>query len=609
MRALQIERAGRREDFHFTLRGVIDAEGARSLDRLLLNCQGRGARRVRLDFAKVESVSSLGISVLSRWGKVYEETDRRIELNGVAPEVQATLQSSGAIVYIANAPAVEESRGAGEARGAGESRGAAEVVAESRGAAEVVAESPPEGPAAPPRATGKGKVEASRAEASRAEASPAEAPVGPELASVQSKLKRKIVEFRNLFEITQALNLAQDLDEVLNLFGLSVMGQFGLERLALFLCDPDRDGHLVPRHVRGFPQNHFQDFIIPWIAFRKFGPDRAFVTLADVESRQGGSEELEALRESGFEWGVLLWVRRDLEGVLFVGGRGSRRKFGEDDRDLLTILAHQGAVAISNARVQRAQEERNLGLVRGMMALIESRDGYAKGSTERVVRYVSAVARLLDYPKEHLKSLVYGAVLRDIGMITVSGLILKNPAHLSEEEWTLIKQHPLRGAQILEEMNFPKEVIAIVLNHHERWGGEGYPNGIRGQEIPLGARIVSLVDAYVAMTSERPYRRALPYEKARQVIAENWGSPFDPSVIEIFLSVLDKIERRTRLRSGQPPPAGSGAGAAPDSGADAAVGSIDPLASGATIPADRGAGGEGPPAPGSGPAMEAESRR
>ncbi|HXF59370.1 MAG TPA: HD domain-containing phosphohydrolase, partial [Candidatus Saccharimonadales bacterium] len=444
------------------------------------------------------------------------------------------------------------------------------------------------------------------AQAPKPEVHAVEAPVGPEMASLQSKLKRKIVEFRNLFEITQALNLAQDLDEVMNLFGLSVMGQFGLERLALFLVDPDKDGHLVPRHVRGFPQAHFQDFVIPWTVFRRFGPDRSFVTLAELEGKQNGAEEVEALRETGFEWAILMWVRRDLEGVLFVGGRGSRRKFGEDDRDLLTILSHQGAVAISNARVQRAQEERNLGLVRGMMALIESRDGYAKGSTERVVRYVSAVARLLDYPKEHLKSLVYGAVLRDIGMITVSGLILKNPAHLSEEEWSLIKQHPIRGAQILEEMNFPKEVIAIVLNHHERWGGEGYPSGIRGQEIPLGARIVSLVDAYVAMTSERPYRRALPYEKARQVIAENWGSPFDPSVVEIFLNVLDKIERRTRLKAGQPAPPSEAVAPNATGSAEGGLDAIDPLASGATLHGHEPS--DSPDSAGAGPTVEAETR-
>lgn len=586
MRALQIERLGPRDDFHFALRGVIDAEGARSIDRLLLNCQGRSAPCVRLDLAQVESISTLGISVLSRWGRVYEKTERRIELNGLAPEVQATLQQSGAIVYVANTMPTAS---------------AIAVAAET-------APSPPV-PRPPDRLVEPPGITVDPDPARRFQATPLDAPTGPELASLQSKLKRKIVEFRNLFEITQALNLAQDLDEVLNLFGLSVMGQFGLERLALFLSDPDKDGHLVPRHVRGFAQNHFQDFTVPWTAFRRFAPDRSFVALHEMEGKQSGSEEIEALRESGFEWAILLWVRRDLEGVLFLGGRGSRKKFEEDERDLLTILSHQGAVAISNARVQRAQEERNLGLVRGMMALIESRDGYAKGSTERVVRYVSAVARLLDYPKEYLKSLVYGAVLRDIGMITVSGLILKNPAHLSEEEWALIKQHPLRGAQILEEMNFPKEVIAIVLNHHERWGGEGYPNGIRGQEIPLGARIVSLVDAYVAMTSERPYRRALPYEKARQVIAENWGSPFDPSVIEVFLTVLDKIERRTRLREGQPLPEAAGTAAGAEPGPAGGSAALDPLASGATIPLEKDPAPDRSTKFGSGPAMEAETRR
>ncbi|HZE18769.1 MAG TPA: HD domain-containing phosphohydrolase, partial [Candidatus Angelobacter sp.] len=445
MKALQIERIGDANDFHFSLKGVLDDHGARTLDQVLLKCQSKGAGMVRLDFTGVESVSSFGISVLSRWGKVYASTERRLELCGVAKEIQASLQSPGAIVYVENKHEKHEKQEKHE-----------EPEKQEKHHVETAHAKPAPGPA--PKTL---RFPAAPETPSPKVVPAAEAPVGPEMANLQSKLKRKIVEFRNLFEITQALNLAQDLDEVMNLFGLSVMGQFGLERLALFLVDPDKDGHLVPRHVRGFPQAHFQDFVIPWTVFRKFGPDRSFVTMQDLEGKQGGADEVEALRETGFEWAILMWVRRDLEGVLFVGGRGSRRKFGEDDRDLLTILSHQGAVAISNARVQRAQEERNLGLVRGMMALIESRDGYAKGSTERVVRYVSAVARLLDYPKEHLKSLVYGAVLRDIGMITVSGLILKNPAHLSEEEWALIKQHPIRGAQILEEMNFPKEVIAI----------------------------------------------------------------------------------------------------------------------------------------------------
>ena len=535
MKALRIERLGSREEFRFALHGEVDATGARAIDRVLFECQARGARDVSLDFTGVSLISTLGTAVLARQGRVYQETERRIIVNGLSAAVRAALNEVEAILYEENGATVAPSAAAPAAPSTPATAAAAEAAA----------------PAAPPSG----------------------------VVALQSQLRRKIVEFRNLFEITRALNLALDLDEVLNLFSLSVMGQFGVERLALFLTDPDRGGILSPRQVRGFAQDHFRDFLIPPDVIESVVSEQPFFTMGDGEDGDESRVSIQALRQSGLEWGVALRVRRDLIGVLFIGGRSGRKGFQEDERDLLTILAHQGAVAIANARFYRAQEERNLGLVRGMMALIESRDTYAKGSTERVVRYVTAVARLLSYPKESLKSLIYGAVLRDIGMITVSGLILKNPAHLSEHEWALIKQHPIRGAQILEEMNFPKEVLEVVTNHHERWGGEGYPTGLKGHEIPLGARVVSLVDAYVAMTSERPYRRSLPYEKARQVIAENWGAPFDPAIVDVFLDVLDKIEKRSRVRAGEAAPLPE-----PDPNQSAERAELDPLSAGATIP-------------------------
>ena len=521
MKALHIERVGSRDRFRFRLEGVLDPVGARSVDRLLFECQARGARAVHLEFHKVTSICTLGISVLTRQGKVYADTERTIHVTGLASQIRAALLQSEAILYEPNeedpeAPAADAAPGA-------------EATPEKT--------VPPPVPEVIPPPT-----------------RPTVVSVTPdaEIAALQSKLKRKLVEFRNLFEITRALNLAHDLDETLNLFSLSVMGQFGVERLAVFLPETRQPEILVPRQVRGFAHEHFKGFTIPAARFASIPPERTFLTLAELLDSERGGESLEVLRASGFEWIVLLPVRRDLEGLVLLGGRGTRRGFQEDERDLLSTLANQAAVAIANARHHRTVEDRNLGLVRGMMSLVESRDVYARGTTERVVRYVSATAKLLHVPKASLKSLVYGAVLRDIGMITVSHLILKNPAHLSDDEWALIKQHPVRGAKIIEEMDLPKDVIEVVLHHHERWGGEGYPSALRGTEIPLGARIVSLVDSYVAMTADRPYRRALPFDKARQVIAENWGTPFDPTVVEAFLQVLDKIERRSRQRQAVP---------------------------------------------------------
>jgi anti-anti-sigma regulatory factor len=576
VKELKIERVGSRDRFRFTLEGVIDGQGARSLDRLLFECQARGARAVHLDFSRVTSISTLGSNVLARQGRVYEETERKIHVTGLAPEIRAALAEVEAILYESNAQEAPAPAAPAQPKTGAPSASATpsfSTAASAEPAPGSAAQKP--GPVVPraPLEVIPANGAPLRATAGQTLSTGA---VPPELASLQSKLKLKIVEFRNLFEITRALNLALDIDEVLNLFSLSVMGQFGVDRLAVFLSDSRREGILLPKQVRGFAHGHFQDFAIPPGPFRTAAAEQSFFRMSDVSDTEGSGETIEALRQSGFEWGVALWVRRDLEGVLFLGGRGGRRGFQEDERDLLTTLAHQGAVAIANARFHRAQEDRNLGLVRGMMSLIESRDPYAKGNTERVVRYVTAVAKMLNYPRESLKSLIYGAVLRDIGMITVSHVILKNPAHLSDDEWALIKQHPTRGAQILEEMNLPKEVIEVVLNHHERWGGEGYPRGIRGTEIPLGARVVSLVDGYVAMTAERPYRRALPAEKARQVIAENWGTPFDPTIVEVFLQVLDKIEKRARPRPGAPVPVSSDL---PSARAE-----LDPLSSGAMIP-------------------------
>jgi anti-anti-sigma regulatory factor len=570
MKRLRMERLEPRDEFRFLLRGVVDADGARALDRVLLECQARGAREVHLDVAGVTEIASLGLAVLERQARVYESTERRIVVHGVGGGVRESLVGSGAILYTEN--------------------GAADATV-TYGAN-----------AAPPK-----ESEPMNGTISVKGAGPAVS-VGPALLGAPSaaehhalhlRLRRKIVEFRNIFEITQGLNLARDLDSVLNLFSLSVMGQFGVERLALFLTDPDREGSLVPRQARGFAQNQFRDVTIALGAVHALVGDESFITLrggeADAPSVQdepmigvadgtdgpddsGANEAGALLRKSGLEWGVPLFVRRDLIGMLFLGKRGGRKAFQDEERELLTILTHQAAVAIANARFHRQSEERNLGLVRGMMSLIESRDVYAKGSTERVVRFVTAMARVLQIEPEQVKTLIYGAVLRDIGMIAVSHLILKNPAHLSEEEWSMIKQHPTKGAQILEEMNLPRDVVDVVLKHHERWGGDGYPLGIKGHEIPVGARIVSLVDAYVAMTSERPYRRALPYEKARQVISENWGTPFDPALVEVFLAVLEKMEKRSRSRTELPEPDGV-EGAPPADRAE-----LDPLASGSTIP-------------------------
>jgi HD-GYP domain-containing protein (c-di-GMP phosphodiesterase class II) len=186
-------------------------------------------------------------------------------------------------------------------------------------------------------------------------------------------------------------------------------------------------------------------------------------------------------------------------------------------------------------------------VVQTLIALIEE-NTLARGNTNLISNYVYALAQRVHYPSEHLRDLMYGTVLRDIGMIKVSDLIVRSPRELMPEEWEIIKRHPSDGAAMLRDMKFSDHATGVVLHHHERFNGEGYPRGTQGQDIPLGARIVSVVESYAAMLQERPTRPALSREEALNTLKENWGMRYDPEIVRSFVEVVEE-----EIRSGEQP--------------------------------------------------------
>jgi HD-GYP domain-containing protein (c-di-GMP phosphodiesterase class II) len=170
----------------------------------------------------------------------------------------------------------------------------------------------------------------------------------------------------------------------------------------------------------------------------------------------------------------------------------------------------------------------------------------SRGNTELIVNYVYAVAVAMHYPEEHVRDLIYGTVLRDIGMIKVSDLIVRSPRELQDEEWEIIKQHPIEGADMLRKMKFSEHTVNVVLYHHERFNSQGYPNRVQGTDIPLGARIVSVVESYAAMLQDRPIRPALSAEEAVSTLKENWEMRYDPDVVAKFVEIIEE-----EIRSGE----------------------------------------------------------
>ena len=183
-------------------------------------------------------------------------------------------------------------------------------------------------------------------------------------------------------------------------------------------------------------------------------------------------------------------------------------------------------------------EEMSLQLMQMLSTTIEAKDEYTKGHSHRVAEYSVLIARELGWNEKELSNLKNAAHLHDIGKIAIPDTILNKPSKLSEEEFSIIKEHTIIGANILKNISLIDHVQEIVRNHHERYDGNGYPDGLKGKEIPLHARIVAVADSYDAMSSQRIYRNQLPPEKIIQELENNKGTQFDPEITDIFLKLL-----------------------------------------------------------------------
>lgn len=173
---------------------------------------------------------------------------------------------------------------------------------------------------------------------------------------------------------------------------------------------------------------------------------------------------------------------------------------------------------------------------------IDARDHYTHSHSENVAKYATAIALKMGLSVKEVEVIRQACELHDLGKIGIEDSILMKPGALTEEEWSQIRKHPIIGAQILEPLTFLNVVIGLVRQHHEHYDGKGYPEGRKGEDILLGARIINLADAYEAMTSARSYRKTpLTKEEAVNEIKRNSGTQFDPKVVEVFLTILNEL--------------------------------------------------------------------
>lgn len=235
---------------------------------------------------------------------------------------------------------------------------------------------------------------------------------------------------------------------------------------------------------------------------------------------------------------VPLKVHKETIGTIVVANRIDGYSFSNDDLDLLATIASQASVAIKNAMLYDDLQIAYFNTIQALVSAIEASDSYTRGHSERVTRYALNLARRLDQPLDRMKILERAAVLHDIGKIGIDLTLLHKTGQLTPQDIDSLRQHPVIGMKIIEPITFLKDVKICIGQHHERFDGKGYPHSIPADQLLLESRILAIADAFDAMTSDRPYRKALPLEAAISELRAHAGSQFDPELVPHFIATV-----------------------------------------------------------------------
>jgi len=359
--------------------------------------------------------------------------------------------------------------------------------------------------------------------------------------------ERRLKRLQALREIDQAISGSLDLRITLNVLVDRLIKSLEVDAVAILLYDSALQT-LEYVTGSGFISNTFShtELRIGEGQAGRAALERQIIHIPDLNLDTVKFEQARLIHQEEFVayFGVPLITKGELVGVLEVFHRSPLDPLPEWI-DFLKTLAGQAAIAIDRLNLFNGLERSNMELIRaynevieGWSRALELRDHKTEGHSRRVEELTLAIARKMGIEKEKLAHIRQGVLLHDIGKIGIPDSILNKPGKLTEEEWEMMRKHPIYAYEMLSPINHLRPALDIPRYHHERWDGSGYPEGFKGEEIPLAARIFAVVDVWDALRSDRPYHKAWSDEKALEHIKEESGKHFDPQVVEVFLEIV-----------------------------------------------------------------------
>jgi len=356
-----------------------------------------------------------------------------------------------------------------------------------------------------------------------------------------------------LQRLSQTTASLLDLNKISEMILAEVTQTLHIAYATIFLKQ-NPDGHFHAIAHQGKAQENLLDFrqdhpIVLWMSRHNRILTSEEINIMPLFKSLWG-EERAALDNLQAQLFIPLNAKGEVVGFLVVGPKLSLQPYHQDDMLALSTLANQTAVAIENARLYEDLEDTFIQTIITLANAIDMRDTYTSGHSQRIAGWASETAMKMNCDPEEVRAIYWGGLLHDIGKIGIPDSILKKPAKLTKSEWEIIRTHPEMGARLISPIKKLTHIAPLIGFSHERYDGSGYPNGLKGEQIPIGAHIIAVVDSFSAMIDERPYKKPINYSDAIEELRRNAGKLFDPKVVDAFLlmistngSVPNKVRR------------------------------------------------------------------
>ena len=372
---------------------------------------------------------------------------------------------------------------------------------------------------------------------------------------MEPSTQKLIHTFGALADLGQEIAGTGDFNEMVRTSMHMLLGTLALRRGAVVECSAGGPLHCAA--LWGLSEHVFEGFEIDDAEKKSFlqGETNEALVRDTTVTNSFIKRHRDQLMTEGIELVLPMIVRGELTGLVLLGGKASGEEFSSDDFETIRAMVRHIGVGIHTQRLleqvaQRAEENRRLyeelraiyrDTVRAFAAAIDIKDKYTQGHSERVGKYSEIIARELGWSEEEVEGIQIAGYLHDIGKLIVDRDIINAPYNIDAKNSSELNRHPAAGYEILAPINHPYADIPLMAKyHHERLDGRGYPDGLKDEQIPLGAKIVSLADSFDAMTTDRPYRRRRSFEDVVRDLRENSGKQFDGKVVAAFARALLK---------------------------------------------------------------------